>query len=80
MLISRPDPFKKGAMNTREIDITPEQLSAYESGALIQNVMSHISESDREFLMTGMSDEDWDRIFGQDDADSVTQYVSPDAQ
>lgn len=53
-----------GIERTREIDVTVEQLAAWQDfGILIQDAMPHLSESDREFLMTGMTDEEWDSAF-----------------
>ena len=47
-------------MVEREIDVTPEQIAAWQNGMLIQNAMPHLSASDREFLKTGLSDSDWE--------------------
>lgn len=52
-----------GIVRTKEIDVTEEQLQQWESGGLIQNVMPHLSPSDREFIMTGSTDEEWDSAF-----------------
>jgi len=52
--------------NTHTIDIpnlTDEQVDAWMSGTLIQNAMPHISEDHREFLMTGITPDEWDSIF-----------------
>jgi hypothetical protein len=48
---------------TRDLPITEEQLNLFESGdELIQNVFPELSADDREFIMTGISDEEWDRF------------------
>tara|TARA_E500000178_G_scaffold349042_1_gene405257 strand:- start:65 stop:262 length:198 start_codon:yes stop_codon:yes gene_type:complete len=49
--------------NTREIDVTQSQLDRWKAGELIQNVMPHLSPDDREFLMTGLTPEDWEEMF-----------------
>lgn len=50
-----------GITRTRELDVTNDQLDAYyNKGKLIQDAFPHLSPSDREFIMTGMSDEDWE--------------------
>ena len=49
--------------HTREIDVTQSQLDAWKAGELIQNVMPHLSPDDREFLMTGLTPEDWEEMF-----------------
>ena len=68
MLVTRTSPIT-GNVNTRDLDVTEEQLKLYESGAvLIQKLFPNLSDSDREFIMTGTTDEDWDYIFADEDA------------
>lgn len=44
---------------------TPEQLEAYfESGELIQNSLPQLNEDDREFLVTGITPDSWQDLFG----------------
>jgi hypothetical protein len=50
-----------GITRTRELDVTPEQLKAWEDGALIQNVMRHLNHNDREFIMTGATSDEWNK-------------------
>jgi len=52
--------------NTREIDVTQSQLDRWKAGELIQNVMPHVSADDREFLMTGITPEEWDAHFSDE--------------
>lgn len=66
MLISRRSPVT-GAINTMDIDITEEQIIKYEQGALIQYAFPNISASEREFILTGMTSEDWENTFPEDD-------------
>lgn len=62
MLIKTKNMFGKAV--EKEIDVTEEQLERWRSGELIQNAMPHLSPTDREFLMTGTTDEDWDALCG----------------
>ena len=62
MLIKRPNPFKRGEFREREIDVTEEQLRNWAEGALIQDAMPHLFADDREFIMTGMTQEDWEAL------------------
>lgn len=71
MLIERKSDLT-GIVHTREIDVTPEQIERWKNGALIQQAMPHLSDEDREFIKTGIIQEEWDRLFsgeedGQDD-------------
>lgn len=60
-----------GKVNTLNVDITLEQLVEVDdrinSGELIQNIVPHLSIADREFLMTGITHEEWIREFGEID-------------
>lgn len=55
-----------GKVHARELDVTEEQLDAWHNGALIQDVMPHLSNSDREFLINGITEEEWASAFGED--------------
>jgi hypothetical protein len=53
-----------GIERTKEIDCTEEQLTAYELGKdLAQNIFYNLSPSDREFIMTGITDTEWEKEF-----------------
>lgn len=58
-----------GVTRTREIGVTKEQLAEWNKGALIQDAMPNLSDSDRKFIMTGISDDEWDSAFSIDDED-----------
>jgi Na+-transporting NADH:ubiquinone oxidoreductase subunit NqrF len=54
-----------GKVHTLEIDITPEQVEQWQAGGMIQDVCPHLSVSDREFLISGSTQEEWDKFFGK---------------
>ena len=58
-----------GKINTREINVTAEQLQAWQNGTHIQNAMPNVPAEDREFIMTGITPEEWSETFGQADID-----------
>ena len=62
MLITKTSPFS-GNTNVMEIDVTQEQIALWESGTLIQNAMPNLSADEREFIMTGITPEEWDSAF-----------------
>lgn len=66
MRVTKLSPFTE-TENTREIDITPEQLSRvdkrFETGEYIQHIVPHLSGDDREFLLSGYTPEDWATMF-----------------
>jgi hypothetical protein len=63
MKITRKSPLT-GITRTKEIDVTIEQILAWEEGELIQNAMPQLSADDREFVKTGITGEEWDQLFG----------------
>ena len=63
MKITRKNPIS-GEKVTREIEVTQEQLDAWNSGELIQRAMPDLNEDDREFILTGILPHQWDELFG----------------
>lgn len=61
MLITRKSALSM-KIRSREIDVTPEQLEDWKNGVLIQIAMPLVSKSDREFIKTGIVDEEWDTL------------------
>lgn len=65
MLVTRKSPFS-GTVNTKEINVTQEQLDRWNCGELIQRAMPNLSADDREFIMTGITNDEWDETFKDD--------------
>ena len=54
-----------GLPNTMDLDITPWEYSAWKDyGYLIQDVMPQLSCEEREFLISGSTQDDWDQLYG----------------
>ena len=64
MLIVRESPFSHD-INELEIAVTSEQLKAWKDGERIQDVMPNLTPDEREFLMTGITEDEWNEIFKQ---------------
>lgn len=64
MQITRKSPFS-GRVHTLDIPVTQAQIDAWINGALIQNAMPNLTAGQREFLMTGITEEEWDETFGK---------------
>ena len=63
MKITKTSPFS-GKENTIEIPgLTELMLSNWKGGMHIQNAMPGISAEHREFLMTGITPEEWNDLF-----------------
>ncbi len=63
MMITRESIFTQHT-HTLNIDVTQDQLNDWQSGTLIQTAMPDLSAADREFLMTGITPEEWAETFG----------------
>jgi hypothetical protein len=66
MKITRTSPFS-GQTHTLDIPVTQEQLDRWQNGELIQIAMPNLSPDEREFLMTGITAEEWADTFGEDE-------------
>ena len=56
-----------GKIHTMDIPITPEQYSSFQSNnRVIQQIFPTLSANEREFLLTGSTQEEWDEMFGED--------------
>lgn len=58
-----------GVEHTLDIDITSDELTRVEmrfcTKELIQNIIPNVSLEEREFLMTGITQEEWDETFNE---------------
>ena len=53
-----------GNTSVMDLPITREQLAAWVDGELIQNAMPHLNADQREFVMTGITPDEWQAAFG----------------
>lgn len=54
-----------GRTATQEIDVTQEQIDAWRGGVLIQRAMPELTPDEREFIMSGITKDEWDTVFGR---------------
>lgn len=63
MLVERIS-MLSGKLNRMELNVTPEEMARYEKGKeLIQDVFPKLRPSEREFIKTGITDEEWNISF-----------------
>lgn len=80
MKISRTSSLT-GKDHLLDLPITDEQMLRWKEGELIQNAMPHLTPDQREFLMTGITLEEWKEHFGDDEGgDRDGWLVDPDAE
>ena len=65
MKVTRLSPVS-GVRHTMELDVTTKQIVAWEKGEMIQNVFPHLTAGEREFIKTGITPDDWNKMFGDD--------------
>jgi hypothetical protein len=68
MIITRTSVF--GVTRSKKLNVTSEQISRWQQGELAQNVFTKLNASEREFIISGNTEEDWDIMFANE-ADDV---------
>ena len=66
MQITRTSPVS-GITRSLEIPCTEEQMAAYKNGALIQVAFPNLTADQREFILTGITKDEWDELFKETD-------------
>lgn len=60
-----------GKSNTLDINITENEMlritNRFNTKELIQNIVPNLTMDEREFLMTGITIEEWNTTFGDED-------------
>ena len=46
-----------------DLDVTAEEIKAWKAGMLIQDAMPRLNENEREFIMTGITAEEWEKQY-----------------
>jgi len=46
-----------------ELDVTTEEIKAWKAGMLIQDAMPRLNTDEREFMMTGITAEEWEERY-----------------
>ena len=52
-----------GELNTMVLDFTMPQYMAWKGGTLAQDAFPQLTADEREFLMTGMTPDEWNEMF-----------------
>jgi len=57
-----------GKENTMDLNVTEEQLERFENrrenGEYVQTIFPHLTQGEREFLLTGITPTEWEQMFG----------------
>ena len=66
MIVERKSTIS-GKVHQMDLPITAEQIVAYQKGTLIQHAFPNLTPDQREFFMTGITAEEWDAAFGEEE-------------
>lgn len=65
-----------GKIRTRNISVKPEDLALYESGVIsISDAMPYLNSSDREFILCGITRNEWKDAFSKELAAIVNDRI-----
>ncbi len=56
-----------GVVRTLDLPVTEDQMRAYENGMFVQDAFPSLCPADREFIKTGVTQEEWDEAFGDEE-------------
>ena len=65
MKVTRTSMFT-GITRTIDLPITEADLQAWQNGMLIQNACPDLTADQREFVMTGVTSEEWEETFSEE--------------
>jgi len=77
MLITRTS-MATNITRTVALDVTQEQMDAWEGGQLIQNAMPNLTADEREFILTGIWADEWDDVMLEEDEDDYDDHPYED--
>ena len=66
MKVTRTSAFT-GIVHTLDLPITDSDLRAWHEGMLIQDACPDLTAEEREFIMTGVTPEEWTAEFGEEE-------------
>lgn len=57
-----------GKVSSMDLPITDEQLKLWNEGTLVHRAFPELTPCEREFIMTGITPQEWDDTFGGEEA------------
>lgn len=69
MMITRTS-ITSGITRTMDLPITEAQMTLYINGTLIQKAKPNLTADEREFILTGMTSEEWEMMENECDEQS----------
>lgn len=66
-----------GKTNTFDLPVTQEQIDKWKAGLPIQDAMPQLNVSQREFMITGITDEIWNEYVSDPDKIVINEILNP---
>lgn len=66
MQVTKRSPLS-GLEHTLELPVTQEELDRHAAGEFSQDVWPNLTDGQREFLISGITGEEWDEAFAEED-------------
>jgi len=66
MIINRKS-FITGKEHAWDMPVTPEQIKRWVEGELVQDVFPELTADEREFILSGVTPEEWESICGKEE-------------
>lgn len=58
-----------GKAHKMDLPVTQEQFEKFLAGTMVQDAFPHLSPAQREFILSGITPEEWDEQLGPEDED-----------
>jgi hypothetical protein len=69
-----------GIERTRNIPVDPEDFAIWQKGySNIQDVMPYLNDNDREFILSGITPDEWDSMFSDQIEDIIADSFDDEA-
>ena len=79
MLIKRKSVIS-GVERVRNIPVNPEHYALWEGGyGSIQDIMPYLNDNDREFILSGITPQEWDEMFSSEIEEIVSDSFNDEA-
>lgn len=69
-----------GVTRTKTFMVTEAEMTKYMQGELIQKAFPTLSDGDREFILTGITDEEWNETFADDETEWGCEHCRNDGK
>lgn len=65
-----------GTIRSRNIPVNPEDMALWDTGTVaIQDAMPYLNYADREFILSGITTEEWNEAFAEQLKDIVSDIL-----